>query len=188
MLGAAVDAEAIAAGARVPRSLLDDCYAEMRRIARILIANGGDRFLVQPTELAHDAAIRLMRSESIHVNDRGHMLALAARVMRQSLIDEVRRAQAAKRQAPPLMTEWPGARSSPPVELNLLDDALRELAKVSAEHAEVVELRFTLGLTVEEAAAAIGVAERTIKRRWQAARAWLQAYLEAETTGAFARD
>lgn len=105
------------------------------------------------------------------------MLALAARVMRQALIDEVRRARAAKRQPPPMLTKWPGARADP-VELDILDDALRALAEVSAEHAQIVELRFSLGLTVEESAAVTGINARTVKRRWQASRTWLQNYLE----------
>ena len=163
--------------------LLDDCYAEMRRTARALVNgdNGAAQILMQPTDLAHDAAIRLLRLDTIEVKDRGHMLALAARVMRQSMIDELRRARAAKRQTPSLLTEWPSAHT-PHVELDVLDDALRALAEVSAEHAEIVELRFSLGLTVEETAALTGLNPRTVKRRWQASRAWLQHYLEAGDT------
>jgi RNA polymerase sigma factor (TIGR02999 family) len=167
-----------------PEALLDDCYAEMRRTARALVA-GDNHILIQPTDLAHEAAIRLLRLETLAVKDRGHMLALAARLMRQALIDEVRRARAAKRQPPPLLTQWPGQRAAP-VELDVLDDALRALAEVSAEHAEIVELRFSLGLTVEECAAVAGINARTVKRRWQASRTWLQNYLETGGTIAVA--
>ncbi len=162
-----------------PQVLLDDCYAEMRRTARALVSGDSarDQILIQPTDLAHEAAIRLLRLDTIEVKDRGHMLALAARVMRQALIDELRRARAAKRQPPPMMTEWPGARTAT-VELDILDDALRALGEVSNEHAEIVELRFSLGLTVEETASVTGLNARTVKRRWQASRAWLQNYLE----------
>ncbi|MBY8823806.1 ECF-type sigma factor [Sphingomonas colocasiae] len=170
-----------------PRVLLIDCYAEMRRTARAMIRGEGD-LSFQPTDLAHEAAIRLMGLDRIDVNGHGHMLALSARVMRQTLIDEIRRARAAKRQAPNSLTEWPGG-GRRQIELDILDDALRALAQVSADHAEIVELRFSLGLTVEEAAAATGITTRTVKRRWQAARAWLQRYLETdglETDGAVA--
>ncbi|MGV3481850.1 MAG: ECF-type sigma factor [Sphingobium sp.] len=164
--------------AGLPRLLLIDCYAEMRRTARAMIRSEGD-LSFQPTDLAHEAAIRLMGLDRIDVNGHGHMLALSARVMRQTLIDEIRRAKAAKRQAPNSLTEWPGG-GRKQIELDILDDALRALAEVSTEHAEIVELRFSLGLTVEEAAAATGITTRTVKRRWQAARAWLQRYLETD--------
>jgi RNA polymerase sigma factor (TIGR02999 family) len=159
--------------------LLADCYEEMRRVARSMLAREGDIFL-QPTDLAHEAAIRLMGLHRIQVNGSGHMLALAARVMRQAMIDEIRRARSAKRRVPATLTSWPG--SARHVELDVLDDALRALAEVSTEHAEIVELRFSLGLTIEEAADAIGISARSVKRRWQAARTWLQHYLETDGT------
>jgi len=166
-------------GEAAPAPLLADCYAQMRRTARRMMAREPDLWL-QPTDLAHEAVIRLMGLHRMDVNDRGHMLALAARVMRQAMIDEFRRARSAKRQVPNTLTSWPG--STRKVELDVLDDALRALAEVSAEHAEIVELRFSLGLTVEETAAATGTTARTIKRRWQAARTWLQHYLETDGT------
>jgi RNA polymerase sigma factor (TIGR02999 family) len=162
----------------IPAPLLADCYAEMRRTARALIAREGG-VPMQPTDLANEAAIRLMALDRMEVNGRGHVLALAARAMRQALIDEVRKARAAKRQLPGTLTNWPGG-GAKLVELDVLDDALRALAEVSPQHAEVVELRFSLGLTIEEAAEAIGTTDRTIKRRWQAARAWLQNYLDTD--------
>ena len=158
--------------------LMADCYAEIRRIARNLIKDRAMAVL-QPTELVHEAIVRMLRIEALQVQDRGHMLALAARIMRQALIDEVRKLSASKRQAPALLTTWP-ERANVVVPLDVLDDALEELAKVSVDHAEIVELRFTLGMTVDEAAKASGQSPRTIKRRWQAARAWLQRYLEQE--------
>lgn len=159
-----------------PTALIVDCYAEMRRVARAIVRGETD-LLIQPTDLAHEAAIRLIGLDRMEVRGQAHMLALAARVMRQALIDEVRRARAAKRQAPRTLPDWPGPRQ---MELDVLDNALRVLAELSAEHAEIVELRFSLGLTVEEAALVTGVATRTVKRRWQAARTWLQHYLETD--------
>ena len=133
---------------------------------------------LQPTDLAHDAAIRLiLTNEALTVEDKGHMLALAARTMRRILIDEVRKSSAAKRQAPPPMTEWPGTTIPTLVEIAELDKALEALQNFSERHALIVEMRFTLGLTVEETARQTGIPERTVKRHWQAARAWLHDYL-----------
>ena len=106
------------------------------------------------------------------------MLALAARTMRRILIDEARKAGAAKRHAPTLMTMWPGSASSV-IDLSDLDEALSALHAYSDDHATIVEMRFTLGLTVDETARQTGIPERTIKRRWQVARAWLHDYLQA---------
>ena len=146
-------------------------------MARRLLASPGDRLLLQPTELAHEAAIRLLAIEPAHFINRAHMLATAARITRRALIDEARGARALKRRMPGLLTLWPGETRT--VELDVLDEAVSALARVSADHARIVELRFSLGLTVEEAAASEGLSPRTVKRRWSAARAWLQHYLEA---------
>lgn len=153
------------------------CYEEMRRIARRVLASPSDRRLLQPTELAHEAAIRLLMLDAAQFESRSHMLATAARITRRTLLDEVRATRAAKR-VPALLTIWPGPAAH--VTLDVLDDALKALAEVSPEHARIVELRFSLGLTVEEAAASEGLSPRSVKRRWAAARAWLQARIEAD--------
>jgi RNA polymerase sigma factor (TIGR02999 family) len=150
----------------------------MRRVARRILAGDGMAAQLQPTDHAHDAAIRLiLTNEAITVEDKSHMLALAARTMRRILIDEVRKSSAAKRQAPPPMTQWPGAGITTLVEISELDKALAALQNFSERHAMIVEMRFTLGLTVEETAQQTGIPERTVKRHWQAARAWLHDYL-----------
>lgn len=159
--------------------LSDACYAEMRRAARRILGSDRHRLHFDPTELAHDAILRLIQSEAATTNDEGHALALGARTMRRILIDEVRRASAAKRQMPTILpTLLGGARAGPaPVDVETLDAALRALEAASPDHAQVVELRFSLGMTVEETAAALNIAPRTVKRRWQSARAWLQDHL-----------
>ncbi len=158
--------------------LLAQCYDDMRRVARRILAGDGMAVAIQPTDLAHDAAIRLIMSDAgLVAEDRGHMLALAARTMRRILIDEARKAGAAKRRTPTLLTSWPGARTSL-VDLADLDEALSALQQYSDSHAMIVEMRFTLGLTVEETARQTGMPERTVKRRWQVARAWLHDYLQ----------
>jgi RNA polymerase sigma factor (TIGR02999 family) len=158
--------------------VLAQCYDEMRRMARRILAGNALGRILQPTELANEAAIRLIRSNLASVADEGHLLAVAARMMRQILIDEARKSFAAKRSAPQLLTAWPGRHDSALVDIVDLDGALAGLATVSPERAMIVELRFMLGMTVEETAAATGIAERTVKRHWQAARAWLLAWME----------
>ncbi|PZU10022.1 ECF-type sigma factor [Sphingomonas sp.] len=152
------------------------CYEEMRRIARRLLASESDRRLFQPTELAHEAAIRLLMLEPDRFQTRAHMLATAARITRRALLDEVRSRRAAKR-TPVLLTIWPEREQ--PARLDELDSALEELAAMSPDHARIIELRFSLGMDVEEVAASEQISPRTVKRRWAAARAWLQTRIES---------
>lgn len=154
---------------------LADSYGELRRIARRLLAGDALQIVLQPTELVNEAALRLIRSEAAG-SDRVHMLAIAARTMRRVMIDEARRHATAKRRPPTLMTLYPGT-ADKLVGMEDLDRALDALEQISPDHARIVELRFTLGMTVEETAAMTGLAERTVKRRWQAARAWLRDHL-----------
>lgn len=166
---------------REAERLLAQCYDDMRRVARRILSGDGLSASIQPTDLAHDAAIRLiLTNENIALEDRGHLLALSARTMRRILIDEARKAGAAKRRTPTLMTSWPGSTTTSPVDIGELDEALDALRGFSEPHAVIVEMRFSLGFTVEETARQTGMAERTVKRRWQAARAWLHDYM---TTG-----
>ena len=169
---------ALAAEGALPADVLAACYADMRRIARRIVAGDNAARLLQATELANEAAIRLIRARDLGVASRAHMLVLAARTMRRILIDEGRRAGAAKRHAPAFTTAWPDAAGGESLGLDALDAALEALAGHSPEHARIVELRFMLGLTLEETAAETGLAVRTVKRRWQAARAWLLDHLD----------
>jgi RNA polymerase sigma factor (TIGR02999 family) len=157
--------------------MLSDCYEELRRIARHLLGGDRARLLIQPTELAHEATIRLLQLNSMQLVDREHLLATAARLARQALIDEIRRTGRLKRQAPAAtLTVFPDFQT--PVALESLHAAIEALTAVSPEHARLVELRFTLGMTVDEAAATTGLSARTVKRRWQATRAWLLDWME----------
>jgi RNA polymerase sigma factor (TIGR02999 family) len=164
----------------VSAELLAACYDETRRIARRIIASDGAKRPLQATELANEAAIRLMGLDRMDIKDRGHMLAMAARTMRRILIDEARKGGAAKRHAPTFVTRWPDDGAADLIDMVDLDRALLALDEVSPDHAQVIELRFMLGLSVEEAALSSGLSERTIKRRWQAARAWLLDHLNGD--------
>ena len=165
-----------------PEVLLAAVYEDMRHVARAILSHDSMRAQLQPTDLVNEASLRLIQSMPSHVADQGHMLAVAGRTMRRIVIDEARKFRTAKRSAPPprVMTQFPGASREDVVDMEDLDRALEALERFSAEHARVVELRFTLGLTVGETALATGLPERTVKRRWQAARAWLMDFLGPE--------
>jgi RNA polymerase sigma factor (TIGR02999 family) len=185
-MGHAASDSGISDKAGLPPDALSACYGEMRRMARRIMAGNALGRVLQPTELANEAAIRLIRANLEHVHDQGHLLAVAARTMRQLLVDEARKGASAKRHTPTLMTFWPGGEGSAPVDLSDLDAALAALAALSPVRAEVVELRFMLGMTVEETAVATGIPARTVKRHWQAARAWLLAHLNGDSREAIA--
>ena len=164
-------------------ALLADCYDDFRKVARRILAGNAMARVIQPTELAHEAAIRLLRARIVSIEGRRHLLAVAARAMRQILIDEARRRGSAKRTPFALLSVWPGERQTDPVDVLALDEALGALALVSPERAEVVEMRFMLGMSVEETAQACGSSERTVKRQWQSARAWLLDFMLREGDG-----
>lgn len=156
-----------------PAAMLDRYYDEYRRLARNVLSGDSARAYLQPTELAHEAAIRLFRLERMDIAGRTHFLSLSARVMRQVLIDEVRRFRAQKRQAPPVVTQWPEDQARPVFDLEAFDESLKRLYEVDPERARIVELRFYGGLTLEEIADTGEVSLSTVKRQWRVARAWL---------------
>jgi RNA polymerase sigma factor (TIGR02999 family) len=155
-------------------------YDELRRIARRLLRGTDDVLTLQPTALVNEAMLRLMSGRTATPTERTHFLALHAKVMRQVIIDEVRRARAGKRRHLRVDTSWIDSEAATPGPLDLerLDAALDELERISAERAQVVELRFYVGLTTAEIGEIMGTSERTVKRWWQAARAWLLAEME----------
>lgn len=159
-----------------PSRMLDAYYDDYRRLARRVLSGDSARNLMQPTELAHEAALRLFRLERMDIAGRTHFLSLSARVMRQVLIDEVRRFRAQKRQAPPVITEWAYPADGAPaarLDIEAFDDALTRLMAADPERGRIVELRFYAGLTLEEIAETGGLSLATVKRRWRVARAWL---------------
>jgi RNA polymerase sigma factor (TIGR02999 family) len=157
-----------------PARMFEQYYDDYRNVARAVLARDSARERVQPTELANEAAIRLFKLEKMDVSRRTHFLSLSARVMRQVLVDEVRKHRAQKRQAPPL-TQWPGAeeQNEGSFDLESFDQALTRLQEADPERAWVVEQRFYGGLTLEEIAETSGKSLSTIKRQWRVARAWL---------------
>ncbi|MGE0441193.1 MAG: sigma-70 family RNA polymerase sigma factor [Gemmatimonadales bacterium] len=150
-------------------------YAELRRAAEGALRAERPGHTLQPTALVHEAYLKLVGG-SIPSRDRGHFLSIAARAMRQILVDHARRRRAAKRgagEAPvPLEIEVAGA-GMPVDELIALDDALERLSAVNPRLRRVVELRYFGGLSEEEIATILEVTTRTVQRDWTKARAWL---------------
>ncbi len=164
---------------RFDHRLLAAYYDEFRNISRRILKRSGSQITIQPTDLAHEAAMRLLRANNIVVKDETHFLALSARVIRTTLIDEVRRRRAAKRDVA-LVTCWDeeaGERSV--VDFEVFDRLIERLEIIDADAATVVHLRFYVGLTMAEIAGELDVSESTAVRRWRVARAWLLKELSA---------
>lgn len=161
--------------------LLPLVYADLRRIARGLLRNAPGHDTLQTTALVHDVLLRLLGRAPGEFENATHLLNASARMMRQVLIDRARMAAADKRGGGWVRDDFIAALELPipdGTDLDLLDGALDELESAHERMAKVVELRFFVGLDVAEVAATLGIAERTARRDWVAAREWLRDRLE----------
>jgi RNA polymerase sigma factor (TIGR02999 family) len=149
-------------------------YQELRGLAHVVGADRPDRTL-STTEMVHEAYLKLLPSRGVEWEGRQHFLRVAARAMRQLLVDGARRRAVRRREAARLGSDLHPAEATTllPDELVALDDALGRLEVLSPRQASVVECRLFAGLSVEETAAALEVSEPTVKRDWRIARAWL---------------
>ena len=157
-------------------------YGELKRAARLQLRRG--RNTINTTGLVHEAWMKLAAGDSLSVADRNHLLALSARAMRQVLVDRARMAQARKRgdglQALTLTASiGMGEESAAAVEVLALDQMLDTLQKLDARAAQIVELRYFGGYEEKEIAGMLQVNERTVRRDWRKARAFLLAEMQA---------
>jgi RNA polymerase sigma factor (TIGR02999 family) len=153
----------------------NEVYDELRRLAAGYMRREAPGQTLQATALVHEAYLRLAASRPVW-QDRQHFIAIAARSMRQVLVDRARARGAAKRWAAldrVSLHESIQGGGAPDDMLPALDEALTRLERIDPEQARIVELRFFAGASVEEAAAALGMSPATLKRRWALARAWL---------------
>ncbi len=155
--------------------VIESVYTELKRVARSQLAGERANHTLQPTALVNEAYLKLLGVEKIQVNDRVHFIAVAARMMRQILIDSGRRRQAGKRNndVPPSLMFGTTTGQTEAIDLMSLDDALQKLEAIHPEQARVVEMRYFGGLTIEETAAAMDISTSTAKRHWRVAKAWL---------------
>jgi RNA polymerase sigma-70 factor, ECF subfamily len=162
--------------------LIELVYPQLRRIAAQCMRNERRDRTLQPTALVHEAFVRLASSADIDWQDRGHFFALAADLMRHILVDAARRRGRVKRGGSATVVELDDAHGwiaeRPDVILDV-DRLLQKLQTLDARQAKVVEMRYFAGLTEGEIAAALDVSERTIKRDWAMARAWMRQQLSS---------
>ena len=154
---------------------------ELRNIAHRYMRSERHGHTLQTTALINEAYLRLLADSEIDWQDRAHFIGIAARLMRQILVDYARRAGRGKRaqvgEALPLDESLVYSRSKS-AELVHLDDALHQLATLDERKASVVELRYFGGLTVEETAQLLQVSANTVIRDWSLAKAWLKREME----------
>jgi RNA polymerase sigma factor (TIGR02999 family) len=155
--------------------LAEALYPELRRLAAALMRRERQDHTLQPTALVGEAFLRLVDQTRIDWQDRNHFLGIAARVMRQILVDHARRHGAVKRGAGVQMVTLDDNLSgnAGPVELLVVNDALERFARLDERGARVVEMRVFGGLTIDEIAGALGVSKRTVDNDWAVARMWL---------------
>lgn len=159
-------------------------YGELRHLAVGHLRHERPDHTLQPTALVHEAYLRLLGGERVQWRSRAHFFGVAARVMRRVLVDHARRAQAAKRDGgvPVALDETIGIADAhgAPLDILRVHDALNALAVFDPRQARLIELRFFVGLTIDETAAALGVSPITVSREWAVARAWLATELREE--------
>jgi RNA polymerase sigma factor (TIGR02999 family) len=150
-------------------------YDELRRVAAAYMRRERPGQTLQATALVHEAYLRLADAGTPW-NDRRHFVGIAARSMRQILVERARARGAQKRWGAlnrVSISESLALAADPETMLPALDEAIDKLEQIDAEQAKIVELRYFAGMSVEEAADAMGISPATLKRRWTLARAWL---------------
>jgi RNA polymerase sigma factor (TIGR02999 family) len=163
--------------------LLPVIYGELRRIASSQLRRERPDHTLAPTALVHELYLRLVDQRRATWQHRAHFFGIAAQLMRRILVDHARERQTTKRggSATRMSLEYAleereaagAAHGSDALEVLSVDQALDRLARLDADQARIVELRFFAGLTVEETAHLLNRSPRTIKREWRLARAWL---------------
>lgn len=156
--------------------LLPHVYGELRRIAGRYVRRERQGGTLQATALVHEAYVRLAKDTDLSFQNRAHLLGIAARAMREILVERARARGAQKRggrDARITLDEGMLADAAEQVDTLAVHAALEKLAAMDAQQAHIVELRFFGGLTIEETAEVLGISPATVKRGWAVARAWL---------------
>lgn len=166
--------------------LMELMYPELRALAARLMRGERSGHTLQPTAVVNEAFLRLVDQTAVSWQDRAHFVGIAARVMRQILVDHARRRGAAKRGAGGQRVTLDEAMIAAPdsaFDLLALDEVLTRFAALDPRRAQVVELRVFGGLTIREIAAALDVSTRTVEGDWSAGRLWLARELKRGGAG-----
>lgn len=159
-------------------------YDELHRIALRCLAGERSTVSLQATALVNEVCLRLLGWDGVHWQNRDHFFAVSAQMMRRVLVDIARRRRAERRGGPSVIRvpvdEIELAAAEPDAGLVAIDEALAQLASKDSRKARVVELRFFGGLSMEEAATALGISLRTAQNDWAFARSWLYRALTGE--------
>jgi RNA polymerase sigma-70 factor (ECF subfamily) len=156
--------------------LIPIVYGELRRVASARLRNEGSDHTLQTTALVHEAYLRLVGLDHMTLQNRTHFFAMAARLMREILVDHARRKNALKRGGGITvlgLDDVAAGAENAFVDVLALDQALTDLASLDPRLCRVVELRFFGGLSIAETAEALGVSSATVERDWTVAKAWL---------------
>lgn len=169
--------------------LLPALYAELRRLAASMSARLPPGQTLQPTALVHEAYLKMVRDRDPGWGGKRHFFGAAARAMREILVDHARRKASRKRGGQSERVELAEglALIEPPADDVLaLDAAIQALESEQPRLAEIVQLRYFTGLSVEETAVVVGRSESTVKREWRLARAWLAGQIRRDEAAAIA--
>jgi len=169
--------------ARAANELLSLVYEELRRLATAKMASEAPGHTLQPTALVHEAWLRLTGDDKRKWNDRTHFFAAAAEAMRRILVDKARSKRAERHGGGQQRVEMPEIASAVTEnddKVLAVNEALEKFAVLDPQKAELVKLRYFVGMTIEQAAEGLGLSERTAKRYWAFARAWLHEEIKAQ--------
>ncbi|HEY3158592.1 MAG TPA: sigma-70 family RNA polymerase sigma factor [Vicinamibacterales bacterium] len=162
-------------------------YAELKKVAGAHLRHERAGHSLQATALVHEVYLRLVNVDRLTFESRAHFMAVAARLMRQILVDHARRKLRGKRGGGATIVSLdrvsPADNTTGPtiIDVLVLDEALAELASFDAQQCRIVEMRFFAGLTIDEVAHALGISTATVEREWAVAKAWLYTQLSART-------
>jgi len=168
---------------RAAAELLPLVYDELRRLAARRLASERNGHTLQPTALVHEAWLKISTTQGREWNGRQHFFAAAAEAMRRILVDRARRRLAAKRGAGEACLDADDLDIPAPAaddQLLAVNEALEKFAALDARKAELVKLRYFVGMSFEEASEALGIAVPTAKQWWAYARAWLRVEMAGE--------
>jgi len=167
--------------------LIPVVYQELRRMARYYMAREQSGHTLQPTALVHEVYLKLVDQNDVDWKNRAHFFAVAAQAMRRILVDHARLNKAEKRggsdRKDVALDEALVYSSETGPDVLQVDEALTRLAAIDARQCQIVELRFFVGLTVDEIAEVLQLSPRTIKREWNSAKAWLYGELGGSGSG-----